>query len=72
MLEYFWGAGDQLYYFQGFGEHEQNNFREQRKIFSESWGDSGSKGALTPPPPPRGSLIIYIGPKFQLDTCIPV
>ena len=41
MPRYILGAGEQLYYFQGFREHEQNNFREQRKIFSGSWGDSG-------------------------------
>ena len=34
--KYFWGAGEQLYYLYGFGEREQNNFREQRKIFSGS------------------------------------
>ena len=34
--KYFWGAGEQLYYFYGFGEREQNNFREQRKLFSGS------------------------------------
>ena len=57
---YIWGAGEQLYYFQGFGEHKQNNFREQRKIFSGIWEIwalfSGSKEALTPPPPQPGGL----------------
>ena len=38
---YIWGAGEQLYYFQGFGEHKQNNFREERKIFSGIWADLG-------------------------------
>ena len=41
MPEYFCGAGEQLYHFQGLGKHEQNNFKEQRKIFSGSWGDLG-------------------------------
>ena len=41
MLEYFCGTGEQLSHFQGFGKHEQNNFKEQRKIFSWSWGDLG-------------------------------
>ena len=44
------GSWEQLYYFQGFGEHEQNNFREQ--LFSGSLGDLGiifrEKDALTP------------------------
>ena len=44
--KYFWGAGEQLYYFYGIGEREQNNFREQRKIFSGSLIFSGSKGVL--------------------------
>ena len=54
MPKYFWGAGEQLHYFQGFGEPKQNSFRKQRKIFSGNWAYvlvlfSGSKGALTPP-----------------------
>ena len=44
---HFWGAGEQLYYFYSFGEHVQNNFREQRKIFSgRPVLFSGSKGVL--------------------------
>ena len=53
MPKYFWGAGEQLYYFQGFWEHEQNNFREQRKIFPGSLGDFGiifrEQGSTEPP-----------------------
>ena len=36
-----WGAREQLYYFQGFGEDEQNNFKDQRKNILGSWGDLG-------------------------------
>ena len=62
MPKYFWGAGEQLYYFQRFGEHEQNNFREQRKIFSGSWGDLGiifREQGSTDPHPPRGGSLQY-------------
>ena len=38
MPKYILGAGGQLYYFQGFREHQQDNCREQRKIFSGSKG----------------------------------
>ena len=38
MPKYILGAGGQLYYFQGFREHHQDNCREQRKIFSGSKG----------------------------------
>ena len=50
----FWGAGEQLYYFYGFGEREQNNCREQRKnifglpgiIFREQGGTDLPWGPL--------------------------
>ena len=62
MPEYFWGAGEQLYYFQGFGKrHEQNNFRQQRKVLSGSWGDSSiifrEQGSTDPHPRGGGGLI---------------
>ena len=45
--KYFWGAGEQLYYLYAFGERKQNDFREQRKIFSERPVlFSGSTGVL--------------------------
>ena len=55
MPEYFWGAGEQLYYFQGFGEHEENNFREQRKTFSGSFGHY-FQGSGETDPHPLGAL----------------
>ena len=60
MPEYFWGAGEQLYYFRDFGSTNKIIFGSRGKYFrgaGEIWVlFSGSKGALTPPPPGEGAL----------------
>ena len=64
MPEYFWGAGEQLYYFQGFGEHEENNLREQRKLFSRNWGNLGiivKEQGSTDHLPPQGVCVCVGG-----------
>ena len=52
-MTYFWGSGEKLVFFKGFGEHKQNTLREPRQLFSGIWGDKciifRDQGSTDPP-----------------------